>query len=88
MGVDKGDTRAIAHANSRITLDLYTHAVSIDKREANNKQLDMLMGSGICVPSSTVSSMAASRTFAKRFISKGMMVGTSGFEPETSTVSR
>jgi len=56
MGVDiKVAQELLRHANSRITLDLYTHAVLIDKREASNKQLDMLMGSSICVPSSVPS---------------------------------
>ena len=56
MGMDiKVAQELLRHANSRITLDLYTHAVLIDKREASNKQLDMLMGSGICVPSSVPS---------------------------------
>jgi site-specific recombinase XerD len=46
MGVDvKVAQELLRHANSRITLDLYTRAVSADKREASGKQFDMLMGS-------------------------------------------
>ena len=52
MGVDiKVAQELLRHANSRITLDLYTRAVSSDKREASGKQFDMLMGTSNCVPS-------------------------------------
>jgi len=52
MGVDiKVAQELLRHANSRITLDLYTRAVSSDKREASGKQFDMLMGTNNCVPS-------------------------------------
>ncbi|WP_433965137.1 tyrosine-type recombinase/integrase [Tunturiibacter gelidiferens] len=52
MGVDvKVAQELLRHANSRITLDLYTRAVSADKREASGKQFDMLMGGSDSVPS-------------------------------------
>ena len=52
MGVDvKVAQELLRHANSRITLDLYTRAVSADKREASGKQFDMLMGGSHAVPS-------------------------------------
>jgi integrase len=52
MGVDvKVAQELLRHANSRITLDLYTRAVSSDKREASGKQFDMLMGGSRAVPS-------------------------------------
>src|ERR1700739_4529073 len=35
----------LRHANSRITLDLYTQAVSTQKREANAKVVEMLLPS-------------------------------------------
>jgi site-specific recombinase XerD len=55
MGVDvKTAQELLRHANSRITLDLYTRAVSADKREASGKQIEMLMGGG-SVPSSVPS---------------------------------
>lgn len=41
----------LRHANSRITLDIYTRAISANKREANNKVVEMLMGAGKTVPS-------------------------------------
>jgi integrase len=45
MGVDvKVAQELLRHANSRITLDLYTRAVSSDKREASGRQFDLLMG--------------------------------------------
>jgi site-specific recombinase XerD len=40
MGVDvKVAQELLRHANSRITLDLYTRAVSTDKREASGNRL-------------------------------------------------
>jgi site-specific recombinase XerD len=45
MGVDvKVAQELLRHANSRITLDLYTRAVSSEKRAASGKQFDLLMG--------------------------------------------
>jgi hypothetical protein len=34
------------HANSRITLDIYTRAISANKREANNKVMEMVIEAG------------------------------------------
>jgi site-specific recombinase XerD len=56
LGVDvKVAQELLRHANSRITLDLYTRAVSTDKREASGKQFDLLMGGSDSVPSSVPS---------------------------------
>ena len=53
MGVDvKVAQELLRHANSRTTLDLYTRAVSADKRLASGRQLDMLMGGSGSAPSS------------------------------------
>ena len=50
MGIDvKVAQELLRHANSRILMDFYTHAVSADKREASKKQIQMLMGE-IAVP--------------------------------------
>jgi integrase len=50
LGIDvKVAQELLRHANSRITLDIYTHAVSADKREASEKQIEMLMGK-VAVP--------------------------------------
>jgi integrase len=44
LGVDvKTAQELLRHANSRITLDLYTQAVSSDKHAANHKLVEMLM---------------------------------------------
>src|ERR1700722_19638499 len=44
LGVDvKGAQELLRHANSRITMDLYTQAVSADKRIASGRQVEMLM---------------------------------------------
>src|SRR5215469_2693385 len=46
LGIDiKTAQELLRHANSRITLDLYTQAVSAQKREANAKLVDMLLPS-------------------------------------------
>ncbi|HEY9137006.1 MAG TPA: tyrosine-type recombinase/integrase [Terriglobus sp.] len=45
LGVDvKVAQELFRHANSRTTLDLYSRAVSADKRAANSKSMDLLMG--------------------------------------------
>src|ERR1700679_758434 len=46
-GVDlKTAQELLRHANSRITLDVYTRAISAGKRSANNKVMDMVMEAG------------------------------------------
>ena len=46
LGIDiKTAQELLRHANSRITLDLYTQAVSTQKREANAKVVEMLLRS-------------------------------------------
>jgi hypothetical protein len=46
-GVDlKTAQELLRHANSRITLDVYTRAISADKRSANNKVMDMVIEAG------------------------------------------
>ncbi len=45
LGVDvKTAQELLRHANSRTTMDLYTHAVSAEKRCASKRQVEMLMG--------------------------------------------
>jgi hypothetical protein len=36
----------LRHANSRITLDIYTRAISETKRDANNKVMEMVLEAG------------------------------------------
>jgi integrase len=44
LGIDiKTAQELLRHANSRITLDLYTQAVSAQKREANTRVVEMLL---------------------------------------------
>jgi integrase len=46
LGVDvKVAQELLRHANSRTTLDLYSRAVSADKRAANARSMDLLIGS-------------------------------------------
>jgi integrase len=59
MGIDgKVAQELLRHANSRITIDIYTHAVSADKREASKKQIEMLMGE-VAVPEPSYRSVPA-----------------------------
>ena len=45
MGVDvKIAQDLLRHANTRITMDVYTQAVSTDERIASGRQIEMLMG--------------------------------------------
>jgi site-specific recombinase XerD len=44
LGVDvKVAQELLRHANSRTTMDLYTHAVSADKRSASQRQIELLL---------------------------------------------
>jgi site-specific recombinase XerD len=44
LGVDvKVAQELLRHANSRTTMDLYTQAVSADKRDASKRQVEMLL---------------------------------------------
>ena len=46
-GVDlKTAQELLRHANSRITLDVYTRAISANKRDANNKVMEMVLKAG------------------------------------------
>jgi integrase len=47
----------LRHANVRITLDLYAHTVTSEKREASRKALQRMMGDSaeLPVPPGTVS---------------------------------
>ena len=46
-GVDlKTAQELLRHANSRITLDVYTRAISATKREANNRVMEMVIEAG------------------------------------------
>ena len=56
MGVDiKVAQELLRHANSRTTLDIYTRAVSQQKRDANTKLVEMLLPMGMTLPWKTLS---------------------------------
>jgi integrase len=63
MGVDiKIAQELLRHANSRVTMDLYTQAVSVDKRSASGRQVEFLMagnnnGAKSSVPLRTVGNL-------------------------------
>lgn len=51
-GVDlKTAQELLRHANSRITLDVYTRAISATKREANNRVMEMVFEAKLSAPS-------------------------------------
>ena len=59
-GVDlKTAQELLRHANSRITLDIYTRAISATKREANNKVMEMVIEAGKDQAFSTLASTLA-----------------------------
>lgn len=59
LGVDvKTAQELLRHANSRITMDIYTRAVSAEKRSASGRQLEMLLG-GAAIPNHPESSLVA-----------------------------
>lgn len=65
-GVDlKTAQELLRHANSRITLDVYTRAISATKREANNRVMEMVFEAGrkqLSAPSSAPSKGAEGKT--------------------------
>jgi integrase len=69
-GVDlKTAQELLRHANSRITLDVYTRAISATKREANNRAMEMVMEAGrkkLSAPSSAPSQKGESRITSTR----------------------
>jgi integrase len=64
-GVDlKTAQELLRHANSRITLEVYTHAISATKREANNRVMQMVLEAGkkqLSAPSSAPSKGAQTK---------------------------
>jgi integrase len=65
-GVDlKTAQELLRHANSRITLDVYTRAISANKREANNRVMEMVFEAGrkaLSTPSPAPSKGAEGKT--------------------------
>lgn len=65
-GVDlKTAQELLRHANSRITLDVYTRAISATKREANNRVMEMVFEAGrkaLSAPSPAPSKGAGEKT--------------------------
>src|SRR5581483_5157745 len=91
-GVDlKTAQELLRHANSRITLDVYTRAISATKREANNRVMEMVFEAGrkkLSTPSSAPSKEDHDfATCHKAFSFLGFMAGTTGLEPATSDVT-
>ena len=91
-GVDlKTAQELLRHANSRITLDVYTRAISATKREANNRVMEMVFEAGrkkLSAPSSAPSKEDLDfATCHKPFVFFRFMAGTTGLEPATSAVT-
>lgn len=61
LGVDvKTAQELLRHANSRVTMDIYTQAVSTEKRRASERQFQMLLG-GAAIGNHPESSLDANR---------------------------
>ena len=71
----------LRHANSRITLDIYTQVVSSEKALANGRATDLLLVEALSNPHSTLGFGRENRILLKN------MVATRSLELLTSTVS-
>jgi integrase len=66
-GVDlKTAQELLRHANSRITLEVYTQAISTTKREANNRVMDMVFEAGRKALSAPSSAPSKGRTASNK----------------------
>ena len=61
----------LRHANSRITLDVYTRAISETKRDANNKVMEMVIEAGQAKTSATSPAPSRSKMFLEAGSKKG-----------------
>jgi hypothetical protein len=81
----------LRHANWRITLEVYTRAISSTKREANDRVMQMMLEAGtkqLSAPSPAPSSCFWDCHYAtKPFILLCLVAGTTGLEPATSAVT-
>ena len=76
----------LRHANSRTILYLYTRATSSEKRQASGRQLELLIGGSPSVRRAYRQAGKRSLPESVNYSFIGLMVGTAGFEPTTSTV--
>jgi hypothetical protein len=77
----------LRHANSRITLDVYTQAVNSNKRAAQSKVVRMIVSDvGLIGPLSDPDLIV---TVGRRLILRSLesLAGTTGLEPATSAVT-
>jgi hypothetical protein len=81
----------LRHANSRITLEVYTRAISATKREANDRVMQMVFEAerkSLSAPSPAPSFLIVTLGYRhKPFIFSGLVAGTPGLEPATSAVT-
>lgn len=76
-GVDlKTAQELLRHANSRITLDVYTRAISATKREANDRVMQMVFDAG----KKMISAPSARQETAKTVIVTSVKKGTERFQ--------
>jgi integrase len=76
-GVDlKTAQELLRHANSRITLDVYTHAVSATKREANDRVMQMVFDAGKARLSAPSPAPSETRQTAKTVVVTSTEKGT------------
>jgi integrase len=89
LGIDvKVAQELLRHANSRITLDIYTRAVSAQKREASGRVIEMMLlpkqkGTEGQHPCNSLVKLSWPQTYDLF----RLMAGTTGLEPATSAVT-
>jgi hypothetical protein len=76
----------LRHANSRTTLDIYTRAVSQQKRDANTKLVEMLLPRGMKMLQHPRRFWRLLGDASKLFICKEFLVDLIGIEPMTSSM--
>ena len=92
LGVDvKVAQELLRHANCRVTMDVYTQAVSVQKREASGKAFEMMLGPKRKGdegqhPSAPLNSQPSTAVSINHLLSR-FMAGTTGLEPATSAVT-
>jgi hypothetical protein len=87
MGVDmKVAQDLLRYANARTTLDIYTRAVSQQKRDANAKMVEMISPGAPKKLQHPRRHRSRSGCFGKSLALKGLLVGLIGIGPMTSSM--
>lgn len=86
MGVDvKVAQELLRHANVRTTLDIYTRAVSQQKREANAKVVEMMLPGASKMLQHPRRGWKRSVITCNYLVPNGLLVEAAGVEPDKAT---